>query len=66
MSTKMLTKQRSNKNVVTLSASSLELEKRDQFLEKAYCKISDTPMLINRDLCWPICWCVTFADNTSS
>ena len=47
----MLTKQRSNKNVVTLSASSLELEKRDQFLEKTYCKISDTPMLINRDLC---------------
>ena len=46
----MLTKQRSNKNVVTLSASSLELEKRDQFLEKAYCKISDTPMLITSDL----------------
>ena len=46
----MLTKQRSNKNVVTLSASSLELEKRDQFLEKAYCKISDAPMLITSDL----------------
>ena len=38
-------------NAVTLSASSLELEKRDQILEKAYCKIPDAPMLINSDLC---------------
>ena len=53
-------------NAVTYNASSLELEKRDQFLKKAYYKISDAPMFINSDLCWPICWCVTFADNINS